>query len=116
MKRTALVLVAVLLAACEHEVTAYPQQPPLVTKGANHREVLVMFRDQPDVETLNLMCASKPEKLDYGCAEYYAPSNPEYPDRALLIVYTLPPADFNDVPKLALLGHEVLHGRGWRHK
>lgn len=111
-----LVVLAVMLLGCEHQITAYPEQPALATKGANHQQVLVHFEDVASIDDLEVVCYGAHERLTYACASYYPPSDPAYPDRALVIIHTLPPKDFNDVPKLALIGHEALHGRGWKHK
>jgi hypothetical protein len=110
------VLANAALWGCERQITDYPQQPELVTKGANHKELLVHFRDVADFDTLQMLCQGKADNLKYACADYYPPSDPAYPDRALVIVWQIPPRDFNHAPALSMLGHEILHGRGWRHK
>lgn len=117
---TALAIAALanlVLWGCEREIAEYPPQPELVTKGPNHRQVLVQFNDLSDLDSVQAICANKQERFPNGCAEYYAPGDPDYPDRAFVIVWTIPPKDFNDVPALAIAGHEIAgHGRGWRHK
>ena len=113
----AALLFSLAVLGCAHQITGYAEQPQLTTRGANHKQVLVHFHDVPDVETLQFYC-NQPgaESLKYGCAEYYPPNDPAYPDRALVIIYSLLPSDFNDAAKLALWGHELAHGRGWAHK
>ena len=121
MNRRHLVALAIGIASlvavwgCEHQITGYPEQPPLTTKGRNHQQVLVHFNDVASIDDLEVVCYGAHERITYACASYYPPSDPQNPDRALVIIHALPPADFNDTPKLALWGHELAHGRGWRH-
>lgn len=108
-------LAGVLFGGCAHQITAYPEQPQITTKGENHAEVLVFFTDVANVDDLEVMCVGATERIPYACAFYYPPRDPAHPDRALVIIVAIAPTDFNDVPKLALWGHELAHGRGWRH-
>lgn len=100
-----------MLAGCGQ--SQYAEQPELVTKGPNHSLVLVAFVDAVDEADLQARCKGANQHPG-ACSHYYPPPEPGKP--ATLIIIALEPADFNDGPRLAFWGHELAHGRGWKHK
>jgi hypothetical protein len=98
------------LLGCEHQVTGYPPQPEQ-THPADRDRVIVYIHWTEDVDEIARQCA-RPHALTYGCEvpTQLGPSDWKCD------VYVQQPRDFNDVPRLAVLGHETLHCFGALHK
>lgn len=98
------------LVACEHKVTEYPAVAQM-TKSASRDRVVLYPIWVTDVDKIAEKC-EKPDVLHYGCA------TPEQlgPDNYACRIYVQKPKDFNDVPRLAVIGHEVIHCLGAEHK
>lgn len=107
------VLLFLLLSACDHRVTEYPHQPP-ITQNYQTDEVYLTRVRLNSVDELKRFCPNL-SGLYYGCAkarfETIAP-NRTY---SLCTIYVLSPKDFNDLPKLAIQGHELEHCFGRMH-
>lgn len=110
MRRYILALVLTLgLAACEYQVTGYPQQPamtaaPLVTDTSLH------IHWHSSVDEIAKVCPAKDGEILYGCATWNL-----YGTMSVCDVQALMPKDFNDVVRLIILGHEVFHCLGAQH-
>lgn len=99
----------VTLASCEYQITGYPQQPPtLYTCTERRADISVTWIK--DVDEAAKACGSS--TTDYGCAVPIGRNSEGVP---MWMLYVVQPKDFNDVPVLATLGHEVCHGLGGRH-
>lgn len=110
--RTVLILFAIaslcFMPGC-HQVTEYPPQPALV-QTCDLDQVLLSVRWIKDVDDAAKACGRNIGT--YGCA-----SVPEFIDGMRHVtIYAQRPSDFNDVPRLAMLGHEVCHALGGKHE
>lgn len=105
----ALLLGVLLLVACEHQVTDYPPQPAM-TVGPYLERVTVTVKWHQNVDEIASMCRPPrgDEGIIYECS--YADTT-----AGTCAIHALPPADFNDQTRLALLGHEMLHCLGAQH-
>lgn len=92
----------------------YGVQPELMTKGPNHRKVLVYFQDVKNEIELRANCWDATLSVPGACSRYFPPAAEGEPAR--LVIVAIEPADFNDVARLAYWGHELAHGRGWVHR
>lgn len=99
----------VMAVGCEHKVTEYPRQPEM-TQGPTRDRVIIYPNWVVDVDAIARACGR--QHLTYGCA---VPGDLG-PANWKCDIYIQGPIDFNDVPKLAVLGHEVLHCFGAKHK
>lgn len=91
-----------LLLGC-HSISQYPTQPPTTSK-AIFDQVNLKVNWVTNIDVIAKACESR--NTTYGCAVKNGSS---------CVIYVVEPIDFNDVPKLAMLGHEVWHCLGARH-
>lgn len=111
-----ILILALLVAGCGPEPATYGEQPPMVSKGENRRQVLVTFYDVATVGELQERCAmAKHGPNLIGACSFSYPPPPGVPYGITALV-SIPPRDFNDREALALIGHELMHGRGWTHQ
>lgn len=95
---------AVLLTGCAHQITAYPEQPPVVSPiNRGIEAVTLTIRWHDSVDSVDDACKGTGHGVLYGCARV------EIKNGLACTVNAMPPKDFNDVPRLAVLGHEVAH-------
>lgn len=106
---TLLAAAVLLLAACEHRVTEYPVQPKLIAApSVKHVYVVVNW--------IELIDEIQDECKTHG-ATWYGCSKPLQtgPDIGNCTLWVLMPKDFNDVVRLAILGHDFFECLGARH-
>ena len=105
-------LLALLLTGCAYQVTDYPTQPEM-TVGIDRSVEVVDLRVHwhNSVDELAHSCKdSRPMFVVYGCAKWVVQDG-----RSYCVIQAIPPKDFNDIPLLAVLGHELVHCFGARH-
>lgn len=99
------ILVNIALWGC-HTITSYPEQPSMnqpVNRNVETIEVTVRWHDTVDAVDNACGDARVRNEVVYGCARIYF-------DRGIkCTINAIPPKDFNDVPLLAVLGHELVH-------
>jgi hypothetical protein len=107
MKKLILALGLLGLCSC-HQITDYPQQPALITP-CTLTEATIKVNWVKDVDEIMKACHGT--HTLYGCAE------PEWTGGSTVVwkLTVVQPKDFNDVPVLAFLGHEVCHALGGVH-
>jgi hypothetical protein len=102
-------LAFLLLFGC-YSITGYDQQPEMTKAGmATHLDVNVVWVDS--VDEVNRICPPQPNWMNVACARPKVDG-----DYSKCTIYALKPKDFNDVPKLAILGHELMHCTGAEHR
>lgn len=113
MKHILVFLLVILVVACEHQVTDYSPQPAM-TKAPYLDRVIVYRHWVTDVDDLHKSCPKLHQnKLYYGCADLKEIAAGEW----VCHFYIQQPKDFNDVPRLAVGGHEVVeHCFGAEHE
>ena len=105
------ILLALLLAGCAHTITAYPEQPKQ-THAVDQVEIVTLrLKWLPSVDAIQERCNPVARRIVYACAEVVKTT-----EGTLCWIYAMPPKDFNDLPLLALLGHEVMHCYMARHE
>lgn len=105
-------LLALLLAGCAHTITAYPEQPKQTHAVEAVDIVTLRLRWITDIESLQERCNSSGRNMIvYACAEVVKTN-----EGTLCWIYAMPPKDFNDTTRLALLGHELAHCYMARHE
>lgn len=97
-------ILCLLLTGC-HTISAYPVGQPELINKSSLTEVTVAVKWVKTVDQLNSVCGS-PNRLTYGCAISLGNH---------CTIHVIEPRDFNDVPLLAMLGHEFWHCLGARH-
>lgn len=100
---------AVLLTAFLSGCAAYPEQPAVTSWGAPQASVLLTVqevRSEADVEAL---CPDKVQSR--ACSIVRTVGNVNF----CLVTYAAP-KDFNDVNRLADVGHEIMHCLGRMHR
>lgn len=103
-----LFLVAILLTGCAHQITGYPLQPETITSVNRAVETVNLTVNWHDsFDSLEEACAalrgSRPLFTSYGCMKL------EIKGGLVCTINAMPPEDFNDISRLAILGHEVAH-------
>lgn len=104
-------LLPLALAGCAHTITEYPEQPAMTQPcdQINRVTLHVEWAKTPDEVTAK--CGMG--QLAYGCNSRPSWTSPEGEIHAYLVM--IPPRDFNDHVKLAIMGHELCHALGGRH-
>lgn len=92
-------------AACAFQITGYTEQPKTLSKATMDR-TSVEIHWVKDVDALFEHCTQTPGIVIVACArrEWWTCQ-----------VWAVQPDDFNDVAKLAILGHEIWHCLGAQH-
>jgi hypothetical protein len=99
-----------LLPACSvlsHQITGYPTQPAM-TQPPVVQTTTVEVNWTADVDEIGKHCGQ--DKIYYGCASYTPVLG-----HGICTVWAPLPSSFNDLVRLAILGHEFLHCLGARH-
>lgn len=91
-----------LLLGC-HSINYYPEQRK-ITSRSTIDQINLRVIWTTNIDEIAKACGSK--RVTYGCA--IAINNS-------CVIYVVEPIDFNDTPKLAMLGHEVWHCLGAKH-
>lgn len=99
---------AVFISSC-HQVTEVPTVGK-TTQQPNRDRVIVYVEFVSDIDEISKFCPELEGAL-YGCAR----SEQIGPDEWVCRVKVQKPADFNDHPRLAVLGHEAYHCLGAKH-
>ena len=116
LRRLLLLTLVALSAAnlgCDHKVTQYPVQPA-VTQDYRTDEVYLTRVRLTDVDQLRSHCPNL-VGLYYGCAKARFETLAAGRILSVCTIYVLTPDDFNDMPKLAIQGHEIDHCFGRTH-
>jgi hypothetical protein len=93
------------IAAC-HQVTDYTPQPRMTQGPTKSANFVVVHWVGDDIDEVVRACPELKGGTYYGCAR----------DNGVCDVWVQQPKDFNDVARLAVLGHEILHCLGARHE
>ena len=105
------ILLALLLAGCAHTITAYPEQPKQ-THAVDQVEIVTLrLKWLPSVDAIQERCNPVARRIVYACAEVVKTT-----EGTLCWIYAMPPKDFNDTVRLALIGHELAHCYMARHE
>jgi hypothetical protein len=100
----------IAIAACAYQITDYPPQPKTLF-GPQVPKAIVTIVWTDDVDDISKHCGSPPNRIVTGCSEtvqYLANEN-------RCTVWASMPRNFDDEPRLAILGHELLHCLGAQH-
>lgn len=105
-------LLAIPLTACAHQVTDYPERPGMTVGIDRSVEVVDLRVNWHDsVDEVDQICGPvKGLVIVYGCATWKIVG-----DKSYCVIQAVPPSSFNDIPLLAVLGHELIHCFGARH-
>lgn len=105
-RRTLLAILVLIAAfACERKVHGYSSQPVTTQRAVGETTQLTVHFVR-DVDEILLFCPHLTGGTYYGCSKQ---------GLGTCDVYLQQPSDFNDVSRLATLGHEVWHCMGARH-
>lgn len=96
-------LLTLVLAACQQVTDYTPQKPMTQNSQSGTTNLTVHF--VKDVDDILKVCQLAGGTY-YGCAKQ---------GLGTCDVYFQQPKDFNDVPRLAVMGHELEHCMGARH-
>ena len=106
MGLTAMAFSAIALSGC-YAVTSYPDQPAMTSQiNKSMDSIVVSIKWHDSVDEVEKACAGVQKQktsLVYGCARF------SFDGGVKCIIDAIPPKDFNDVPLLAVLGHELVH-------
>lgn len=114
MKKLSLGLGILFLIACEHRINAYPLPMPPVIQDYLTDEVYLTRVRVKSVDEIARYCPQG-NYLKYGCNHSRFEKLAEGRTYSICTIYVIAPNDFNDVPKLAIQGHELEECFGRRH-
>lgn len=106
MKKVQVLLFLLLLTSCEYKVNDYPPQPAMTIPPYLGAVQIAVYWHQ-NVDEIAQFCPKKDNLIVYECALTLKTGS--------CVIHALQPKDFNDTPKLAMLGHEFLHCLGAQH-